>query len=138
MAKKAKLTEEEAVNEYVMSLNHPLKEVVMELRDIISTAGDEIKEQIKWNSLSYYYSGEMKPFDPKEFKRDIVVLNLHKEDFVLMVFPTGAIIQNDYEILEGNYPDSRKSIKISSKKELKEKSLNLQNVIKEWLKLVDK
>jgi len=66
-------------------LNHPLKNVVQALRKIVLSVDEEIAEQIKWNSPSFYYTGAMKPFDPKEYKRDIVVFNLHKNDCVLLV-----------------------------------------------------
>jgi len=74
-----KLTIHEQVEAYIQALDHPLKDVVHALRQVIATADEEIGEQIKWNSPSFYYTGEMKPFDPKEYKRDIVVFNLHKK-----------------------------------------------------------
>jgi len=46
------------------------------LRQVILSIDSEIAEHIKWNSPAFFFSGEMKPFDPKEYKRDILVMNL--------------------------------------------------------------
>ncbi len=43
----------------------------MHLRNIILSTDKEIGERIKWNNPSFYYTGEMKPFDPKEYKREL-------------------------------------------------------------------
>lgn len=59
------------------------------LREIILSTDAEISEQIKWNNPAFYYNGEMKVFNPKEHKRDIVVFNLHKNR-IMLVFPSGA------------------------------------------------
>lgn len=137
MSKKLKLSDEELVSNFIANLDENLKEIVLLLRETILQTDVEIAEQIKWNSPSFYYKGEMEPFDPKEYKRDIVVLNLHRGN-ILLVFPTGAKVQNTYGVLEGNFPDTRKVIKVLDKEDLKMKIDGIQNVIKEWLSLVEK
>src|SRR5688572_2567703 len=132
MAKAKKLSDEEQVAEYFENLNYPLANAVTALRKIILTTDKEIGEQVKWNSLAFYYTGEMKPFDPKEYKRDIVVFNLHKKEYILLVFPTGALIKDKTGLLEGKFPDTRKVIKFSNLDEVKNKEKDLQAVIKEW------
>lgn len=138
MAKAEKLTNEEQVAEYFRALDHPLREVIEALRSVILAADDEVGEQIKWNSPSFYYTGEMKPFDPKEYKRDIVVFNLHKKDSVLLVFPTGAVVDDKTGLLEGKFTDGRKTAKFTTLNEVKNREKDLQSVIKDWLKMVDK
>lgn len=138
MAKKPKLSEEEQVLAYFEVLNHPLKNVVEALRKIVLSADEEIAEQIKWNSPSFYYTGTMKPFDPKEYKRDIVVFNLHKNDCVLLVFPTGATINDTSGFLEGKFTDARKIAKFMNLEEVNKKEVALKTVIKTWLNQVDK
>ncbi|MEA5428183.1 DUF1801 domain-containing protein [Arcicella lustrica] len=138
MAKKPKLSEEEQVTEYFEALNHPLKNVVQALRKIVLSADEEIAEQIKWNSPSFYYTGAMKPFDPKEYKRDIVVFNLYKNDCVLLVFPTGATINDTSGFLEGKFTDARKIAKFMTLEEANNKEMALKKVIKTWLNQVDK
>jgi uncharacterized protein YdhG (YjbR/CyaY superfamily) len=127
-----------SVTDYLHSLDHPLKNLVEELRKIMLSADKEIDEQIKWNSLSFYYTGEIKSFDPKEYKRDIVVLNLHKKDQVLLVFPTGAGIDDKTGILGGMFKDTRKIVTFTTLDEVKHKEKDLQLVIKQWLQTVER
>lgn len=122
--------------DYLKNLEHPLKKVLQALRKVVMATDREIGEQVKWNSLSFYFTGEMKPFDPKEYKRDILVCNLHKKDHILLVFPTGASISDKTGLLEGNFPDTRKVAKISSLDEVKKKEKHLQQVLKTWLSWV--
>ena len=131
------LSDSEKVTEHIQKLDASIAETVDVIRQIILTTDKEIAEQIKWNSPSFYYSGEMKPFDPKEYKRDIIVMNLHKNN-IMLVLPTGAKVRDTSGLLEGDYTDGRRLIKFKDMKEVKEKEKSLRKIIKEWLKLVDK
>ena len=97
----------------------------------------EISERIKWNNPSFYYKGEMKPFDPKEYKREIAVFNLFKKR-IMLVFPSGAKINNASGLLEGDYKDGRRLIIFKNLIDVKSKEKSLRNIVKDWLKLVDK
>lgn len=138
MAKPPKKADAELVAEYFHQLDHPLKDVVRLLRSSILEADVTVGEQIKWNSPSFYYTGDMKPFDPKEYKRDIVVLNLHKKDQVLLIFPTGARIKDASGLLEGKFTDGRKMITIRSIADAESKAHRIQQVVREWLDTVEK
>ncbi len=137
MAKTHHATDAELVTAHIQQLGSPLTELVEAARQIVLGADPEIGEQIKWNSPSFYYTGEMKAFDPKEYKRDLLVMNLRK-GHILMVFPTGAKIPDDTGILEGKYTDGRRLITIKDMDELKSKEQVLKTVIKAWLQLIDK
>src|SRR6266540_1255581 len=137
MTLKAKLTDKEQVTEHIKQLEPTLAEVVETLRQIILSTGKEIGERIKWNNPSFYYSGEMKEFDPKEYKRDLIVMNLFKGR-IMLVFPSGAKVNDTSGLLQGDYKDGRRIIIFKDSKDVKSKERALQNVIKEWLKLVDK
>ena len=127
-----------SVADYLQQLDHPLKNVAEALKQIMLNADKEIDVQIKWNSLSFYYTGQMKPFDPKEYKRDIVVFNLHKKDLVLLVFPTGARIDDNTRLLEGKFTDGRKTATFTSMDDVKSKGADLTAVVQKWLQTVDK
>jgi len=131
------LSDSEKVTEHIQKLDVSIAETVDVIRQIILTTDKEIAEQIKWNSPSFYYSGEMKPFDPKEYKRDIIVMNLHKNN-IMLVLPTGAKVRDTSGLLEGDYTDGRRLIKFKDMKDVKEKEKFLRKIIKDWLKLVDK
>ena len=136
-AKSEKLSDEEQVSAHIKKLEPELGKIVEKIRQIILSTDKEIAEQIKWNNPSFYYSGEMKPFDPKEYKRDIVVMNLHKGR-IMLVFPSGAKINDTSGLLEGKYKDGRKTVIFKDLEDVKSKEKALKDVIKEWLKLVEK
>ncbi|MDF2187858.1 DUF1801 domain-containing protein [Paraflavitalea sp. CAU 1676] len=125
------------VDEYLQQLEGSLLETLQVLREVILSTDKLIGEQIKWNSPAFYYTGAMKPFDPKEYKRDIAVVNIYRKEYVLLVFPTGARINDTSGLLEGNYPDGRRMVKIQSVDDLKTKEKVLQQVIKKWLEGVE-
>jgi len=118
MAKKQKPTDQEQIQEFYINTDHPLKEVMLKLHSIIMETDPEIGEHIKWNSPAFYFTGEMAPFDPKEYKRDIVVYNVHKKDEILLIFPKGAKVVDTTGILGGKFSDTRKSVQITSMEDL--------------------
>ena len=125
-----------SVTAYIQALDQPLAEMVEAIRQVILSTDKTISEQIKWNSPSYFYNGEMKSFDPKEYKRDLIVVNSHR-GYILLVFPTGEKVKAVSKYLEGNYTDGRRLMKIMDLEDLKLKEKDLKKVIKEWLKLVE-
>jgi hypothetical protein len=134
---KAILTEQEQVTEHISKLEPTLAEVVETLRQIILSTNKEIGERIKWNNPSFYYTGEMKEFDPKEFKRDMIVMNLFKGR-IMLVFPSGEKVNDKSGLLEGNYKDGRRISTFKDLSDIKEKEKPLKKIIKDWLKLIDK
>lgn len=135
---KSKLSNEEQVSEYIQKLDPSLAETITFLRQIILAINNEISEHIKWNSPSFYYSGEMKPFDPKEYKRDILVMNIHPGMPILLVFPTGIKITDTSGLLEGNYSDGRKIATIKNLEEAKSRQKDLENAIRNWMDQIEK
>ncbi len=133
---KTKLSNTELVTAYVEQLAEPTKEIVETLRQIILSTDAEIAEEIKWNAPSFYYSGDMKPFDPKEYKRHIIVMNLHKR--ILLVFPSGAKIDNTSGLLTDDYKDGRRLVEVKSMEDIKSITTALQAAIKDWLSKIEK
>jgi len=123
-----------AIDQFIQNLQTPLAQLVQTIRQVILSTDPVIGEQIKWNSPSFFYQGDMQSFDAKEYKRDMIVLNLRQKDHVLLIFPTGAKVISP--IFEGNYTDGRRMVKIYNHDDLKTKKVALQNVVKEWLKFV--
>ena len=135
--KKIKLSASEMVTEHIQKLGKPYSDTIETIRQIILSVDKEIGEQIKWNSPSFFYKGVMKTFDPKEYKRDIVVVNFRKNK-ILLVFPTGAIINNKSGLLEGDYKDGRRLVNFTDLNDVKAKATALKNVLREWLNLIEK
>ena len=134
---KIKLTDEEQVTEHIEKLDAELQVIVETLRQIILETDGEIGERIKWNNPSFYYTGEMKPFDSKEYKREIIVFNLFKGK-IMLVFPSGSKITNTFGLLEGDYKDGRRLVIFKDLEDVLSKKNALQSIIKEWLTLVEK
>ncbi len=134
---KTKLTDKEQVTGHIKQLESTLAEVVQTLRQIILSTDKEIGERIKWNNPSFYYTGEMKEFDPKEYKRDMIVMNLFKGR-IMLVFPSGAKVIDKSGLLGGKYKDGRRIAIFKNLNDVKEKRKALQIIIKDWLNLVDK
>ena len=133
---KPKLSNIELVNAYIEQLQEPTKKIVEALRKIILSTDPEIAEEIKWNAPSFYYTGEMKPFDPKEYRRHIIVMNLNKR--ILMVFPSGAKIDNSSGLLTGDYKDGRRLVDVKTMDDVKSITPALQSAIKDWLSKAEK
>lgn len=129
--------DKEEVTLHIQKLETELAKTVEAIRKIILNTDKEIGERIKWNNPSFYYIGEMKPFDPKEYKREIAVFNLFKGR-IMLVFPSGAKVNDTSGLLEGDYKDGRKVAIFKDLKEVKLKEKDLLDIIKAWLKLVEK
>src|SRR6187549_1744376 len=131
MEKPIKPTDTEQVTAHIKKLEPALGKIIEAIRQIILSTDKEIGERIKWNNPSFYYTGEMKAFDPKEYKREIVVFNLFKGR-IMLVFPGGAKINDPSGLLEGDYKDGRRITVFKDMDDVKAKQKALQNVIKEW------
>jgi hypothetical protein len=127
----------ESIKAFIEKLNPTLAEIVEYIRQVILNTDPEIGERIKWNNPSFFYTGEMKEFNPKEYKREIVVFNLFKGR-IMLVFPSGAKVNDTTGLLTGDYPDGRRLIIFKDLAEVKSQEEALQNVIKTWLSMVEK
>ena len=136
MAKSSKTATPDSVEELLNKLDPAFRQLVEQLRRIILAADPRIGEQVKWNSPSYFYTGPMKDFDPKTYKRDIVVMNLRHHK-ILLVFPTGSAIDDKTGILEGDYADGRRMIRFDSAEQINARSGDLQSVIRNWLDQIE-
>lgn len=137
MAKSKDVHDPAGVTRYIQKLDPAFAKVIESIRQLILDADRNIGEQIKWNSPSFFYTGEMKPFNPKEYKRDIIVMNLHKGR-ILLVFPTGAVVKDHTGFLEGDYADGRRVATFQDMKDVKARGKALQQVVKEWIKMIDR
>lgn len=125
------------VTAHIEKLDPSIASLVNDMRLFILSIDASISEEVKWNSPSFYYNGEMKPFNPKEYKRDILVMNLNRGK-ILFVFPTGAVIDDPTSILEGKYADGRRLIGIKDSSDFLSKKSALKDVILNWLSKVEK
>ncbi|MBI3134660.1 MAG: DUF1801 domain-containing protein [Bacteroidetes bacterium] len=134
---KSKPGDQEQVTEHIKKLEPTLAEVVETIRQVILSTDKEIGERIKWNNPSFYYTGQMAESDPKEYKREMVVMNLFKGR-IMLVLPSGAKVNDTSGLLEGDYKDGRRLIIFKDLDDVKKKQKALQKILKTWLSLVEK
>jgi hypothetical protein len=134
--KTTKPSESDKVDEYMKRLKHPLSDVVEALRQIILKTDPKIGEEVKWNAPSFFYTGEMEPFNPKEYRRHLVVFNLFKKDCIRLVFWGGAKVKDTSGFLEGDYADGRRLAMFYGMNDVKSKQAKLQKIVKQQLKLL--
>ena len=136
MAKKITLSDKEAVEAHIKTLEAPVAEVVNAIRQCILNCSNEIDERIKWNNPSFYFTGEMQAFDPKEYKREIAVFNLFKNR-IMLVLPSGARIKDNSGLLEGQFKDDRKTIVFADLPDFKKKEKHLSHIIHQWMETIN-
>ena len=134
--KATKPSESDKVDEYMKRLKHPLSDVVEALRQIILKTDPKIGEEVKWNAPAFFYTGEMEPFNPKEYRRYLVVFNLFKKDCIRLVFWGGAKVKDTSGFLEGDYADGRRLAMFYGMNDVKSKQAKLQKIVKQQLKLL--
>ena len=137
MAKQEDINDSKGVTEHIQKLDIVLRKIIETIRQTILSTDKEIGERIKWNNPSFFYTGKMKPFNPKDYKREIAVFNLFKGR-VMLVFPTGAKVNDTSGVLEGEYKDGRRTIIFKDMEDVKTKEKAVKKIIKEWLSLVEK
>lgn len=133
-----KPSQPQVVDEFMKKLKHPLKDVAETVREMILSADKSVGEEIFWNAPSFYYSGKMKPFKPKEYKRLIVGFNFFRKDCIRLIFLRGELAKDKSGLLQGDYTDGRRLAHIHSLDEAKKAKKDLQNIIRTLVKLIDK
>ncbi|NOU47107.1 MAG: DUF1801 domain-containing protein [Bacteroidales bacterium] len=132
------ISESQLVNEYMDRLEHPMFDLAQYLRTYILSVDKNIGEGIYWNVPTFYFTGKMKPFNPKEYKRFIVNFNFYKQDTLRIIFLRGADATDPTGFLEGDYKDGRRIASFKSIDELKSKERELKSIIKQLIKRMDK
>jgi hypothetical protein len=125
------------VDIYMQNVDHPLIDVIKELRKIILNTDKQIGEHINWSTLSFFYKGSLKSCHPKVEERYVIVFNLFRKDCIRIVFPNGAKINDTSGLLEGDYNDGRRLVSFYCLEDVRSKEPLMQTAIKKWLELVD-
>jgi len=134
---KSSINQKEKVDLLIADKADDFKKIINKVRQIVLDIDPLISEQVKWNSPSFYFTGEIVSDNAKEYPRDILVLNLTR-GYVLLIFPSGAKIQYHEDFLEGEYTDGRRMHVIKDYNALIEKQAKLVSAIKQWITQVDK
>lgn len=128
------ISEPDKVDEYMEKLNHPLIDIVKYVRELILKTDKQIGEGIYWNAPTFFFTGKMKPFEPKEYKRYIVGFLFNRQDCIRMVFLQGATVANKTNLLEGDFKDNRKLAVFTSLEDAKSKETAFRDIVKQLIK----
>ena len=133
LKKTSNVSGHDQVIEFMNKLNHPLKKGLAAVREIVLSTNKEMTEHIKWNAPSFCFKGE-----------DRVTFNLHKNEYILIVFHRGAKVKDR----KGNGPlfkdttgllewvsNDRAIVKLFSLEDVSAKKDTLKKVVKQWIKL---
>jgi uncharacterized protein YdhG (YjbR/CyaY superfamily) len=115
-----------AVQEFIDTLDHPLKSEVQRIRETIKGVNPDITEEIKWNAPSFSYKGNY-----------LVTFNLRATQHVHLVFHNSEIPKVHSELLEGDYAD-RRMVYFSDMQDVESKKAELEAVLRELIHLQDK
>jgi hypothetical protein len=132
------ISEPGIVDEFMHNLKHPLSGVAQYLRSFIAGIDKTIGEGIFWNGPTFYYTGKMPPFNPKEYKRYIAGFNFFKQDIIRVIFLKGGDVTDPTGLLEGDYKDGRRITSFTSIADVKSKEKELKKIIKQLLALMNK
>ncbi|KAA0992968.1 DUF1801 domain-containing protein [Dyadobacter aurulentus] len=129
----AGVSEPEQVDTFMQNLQHPLAETAAYLREVILGTDPAVGEGIYWNTPTFYYTGPMQPFNPKEYKRYLVNFNFFKQDAIRLIFLRGADVANAGGLLEGDFKDGRRMAVFTGLDDVKAKEEFLRTILIELL-----
>jgi len=132
-----KASDTAAVDAFMLKLKHPLADLAAATRAAVLAADKRIGEEIKWNAPAFFFTGPMKPFDPKEYRRHLVVFNFHRKDCLRLVFWRGDRAQDESGFLEGEYADGRRLATLAGVDELRKRKKALVAALRAQLAHMD-
>lgn len=112
-------------------------DLINEILNFMLSLSSELEMQVRWNSPALVYTGKIKEFDPKEYKRDVVVFHLRNPKKIQLIFIHGARLENRVKGLEGNHADGRRMVSISNQEDWTNKKAIIQAAILHWLETVE-
>jgi len=133
-----KPSEPDKVDAFLKALDHPSKDILIALRTVILASDPEVGEEIKWNAPTFFFTGEMPPFNPKEYRRHLVVSNFFQKDGIRLVFWGGGKVNDNSGLLTGDYKDGRRLAYFRSLDEVTAHSSVLQHIVKEQIRLIER
>lgn len=120
----------ELVNVFLDELNHPFREEIDYLRNIILGAGVELHENIKWNGPNYTFNNE-----------DRITMSIQSPNQIHIVFHCGAkvqvqpknkLISFESGLLEWKTND-RAIVTFKNLQDIENKQETFKNIIVNWV-----
>ncbi|HJP66245.1 MAG TPA: DUF1801 domain-containing protein [Actinomycetota bacterium] len=112
------------VERWFEELDHPLKDLMLEVRAAILGADERIEESIKWKSPTFSYRGNIASIDPRT------------KAAVNVMFHQGAKLPGRHPMLEGG-GETVRYLKIVDAANLRRKRKALRGALTAWVALVE-
>ena len=112
------------VEDFLKAQNHPMDLEIRRVRDFILNVSDQITEDIKWNSPTFIYKGNMASY----------FMNAKKH--VSLMFHKGAFLSLEGNLLEGQGKEGR-TAKFYSLEDINKKKQQLTEVVRAWMQYRD-
>lgn len=110
------------VDAWFVSYEHPEKEAMLRVREIILAADERMTECIKWKSPTFTFGGNLASFNPRTKKH------------VSLMFHRGASIPGQFPRLEGG-GDTSRYMRFFSREEVEEARIELEAVVRAWCEM---
>jgi Domain of unknown function (DU1801) len=126
-----KIPDPQQVAIFLEQLQHPLKEEILAVRQIILNTNDDLNEHIKWNAPSYFYNGDDRitfNFQGKGFFRLIFHCGVQKKEKA----SNGRLFEDTTGLLEW-VADDRAVMKFMGLDDVKAKGEALIKIIHNWI-----
>jgi hypothetical protein len=101
---------------------HPMKDAMLRVRDIVLAADERMDECIKWQSPTFTFAGNLASFNPRT------------KNHVSLMFHTGAAIPGDHPRLEGG-GDTARYMRITDLADAEAVRGDLEAIVKSWCEL---
>lgn len=131
-----KTSETAEVEDYLARLDHPMKQVLATIRETVLAASPDVGEEIKWNAPTFFFTGLLPHFVPKEYRRVLVVTNLFRQDKVRLVFWQGGRVEQHGGLLTGDYSDGRRLAELSSVAEVEAAAESIKSIIRQQIEAI--
>lgn len=112
------------IDEFVGKLKHPMKAEIEAVIKIFRSASKELEEDVKWGGPSF------------DYKEPMATMNPRITDYIVFIFHKGELIKNGSGLLEPA-PKGKAYLKLHSMKEIKDNKEIIQNIVKDWIKIMN-
>jgi hypothetical protein len=108
------------VDAWFDALEHPLKDVMLDVRRAMLAADRRVAECIKWKSPTFTHEGNIASIDPKS------------KAHVLLMFHQGAKLPGRHPVLEGSGTTAR-YVRFTDRADVRDKRAALKAAVAAWI-----
>lgn len=112
------------IDDFIDKLNHPMKAEIEEAISIIRNTNKNLEEDVKWGGPSF------------DYKEPMATLSLRVPNCITFIFHKGELINDPSGLLEPA-PKGKAYLKLHSMMHIKDNKDNIQDIVNEWIKIMN-